>query len=90
MSYLPKLNELINNSVIPDIEERIDELYVVIADKRNSLLDEVKEELEELAEFRDDLKDILNDIQCGEITEDECKEIMNDILQAQAGNDDKR
>ncbi len=89
MSYSQKLEELIKESVLPDIEDRMDELYEVIADKKNESIDEAKEELDELIEFRDDLKDILVDIECGEIEDDECKEIYEDILSAQEGEEDE-
>ena len=88
MSYSAKLEELIKQSVLPDIEDRMDELYEVIADKKNDSIDEAKEELEELIEFRDDLKEILVDIECGEIEEDECQEIYDDILSAQTEEED--
>ena len=89
MSYSAKLEELIKQSVLPDIEDRMDELYEVIADKKNDSIDEAKEELEELIEFRDDLKEILVDIECGEIEEDECQEIYEDILSAQTDDEDE-
>ena len=89
MSYSAKLEELIKQSVLPDIEDRMDELYEVIADKKNDSIDEAKEELEELIEFRDDLKEILVDIECGEIEEDECQEIYEDILSAQTDEEDE-
>lgn len=89
MSYAQKLEELIKESVIPDIEDRMDELYTIIADKKNESIDDAKEELEELIEFRDDLKDVLVDIECGEIDEDECKEMIDDILEAQKGDEEE-
>lgn len=88
LSYLPTLKELINSSVIPDIEDRMDELYVIIADKKNNSLQEAKDELDDLIEFRNDLKDVLTDIDNQEITEQECKDIIEDILSAQRGDDD--
>lgn len=88
MSYLPTLQELITSSVMPDIEDRMDELYAIIADKKNSSLQEAKEELDDLTAFRDDLKEILVDIECNEITEDECKELIEDILEAQQEDDE--
>lgn len=89
MLFSQKLEEMIKQSVLPDIEDRMDELYEVIADKKNESIEEAKEELEELIEFRDDLKEILVDIECGEIEEDECEEIYNDILSAQTEEDDE-
>ena len=89
MLFSQKLEEMIKQSVLPDIEDRMDELYEVIADKKNESIEEAKEELEELIEFRDDLKEILVDIECGEIEEDECEEIFNDIISAQTEEDDE-
>ncbi len=89
MLFSQKLEEMIKKSVLPDIEDRMDELYEIIADKKNESIEEAKEELEELIEFRDDLKEILVDIECGEIEEDECEEIYNDILSAQMEEDDE-
>ena len=89
MLYSQQLEELIKETVIPDIEERMDELYTIIADKKNESIDDEKEELEELIEFRDDLKDVLVDIECGEIEEDECKEMIADILEAQQGDEEE-
>ncbi len=88
MSYLPTLQELITSSVMPDIEDRMDELYAIIADKKNTSLQEAKDELDDLTEFRDDLKEILVDIECNEITEDECKELIEDILEAKQADDE--
>lgn len=89
MSYTQKLEELIKESVIPDIEDRMDELYTIIADKNNDSIEDAKEELEELQEFRDDLKDVLVDIECGEIDEDECKEMYDDIIEAQTAEEEE-
>ena len=89
MSYTQKLEELIKESVLPDIEDRMDELYELIADKKNESIEEAKEELDELIEFRDDLKDILVDIECGEIEEEECQEIYDDIIAAQTEEDEE-
>ncbi len=88
MSYLPTLQELITSSVMPDIEDRMDELYAIIADKKNTSLQEAKDELDDLTAFRDDLKEILVDIECNEITEDECKELIEDILEAKQADDE--
>ncbi|MEA1983367.1 MAG: hypothetical protein U9N39_07475, partial [Campylobacterota bacterium] len=38
---------------------------------------------EELREFKDDLQDVLEDILSGDIEEDECKELIDDIKEAQ-------
>jgi len=83
MSQAEKLEELIIKSVIPDIDERLDEIFEEIADNKEASEDS-KEEIEELREFKEDLQDVLNDIQSGDIDEDECKELIADIVEAQS------
>jgi len=83
MSQAEKLEELITKSVIPDIDERLDEIFEEIADNKEASADS-KEEIEELREFKEDLQDVLNDIQSGDIDEDECKELIADIVEAQS------
>ncbi len=87
MTQAQKLEELITKSVIPDLDERLDEIFEEIADSKEANAD-AKEEIEELREFKADLQDILADIQSGDIEEDECTELINDILEAQKGNDE--
>ncbi|MBU1658384.1 hypothetical protein KKG72_04945 [bacterium] len=87
MSYIEKLKELITKSVIPDIDERLDEIFAEIAESKDANAD-AKEEIEELREFKADLQDVLADIQSGDIDEEECKELIDDILDAQKGDDE--
>lgn len=82
MSYAEKLKELITTSVIPDLDERLDEIFEEIADSKDASAD-AKEEIEELREFKQDLQDVLTDIESNDIEEDECKELIDDILEAQ-------
>ena len=85
MSYAQKLEELLSKNVIPDLDERLDEIFEEIADNKEASED-AKEEIEELREFKADLQDVLNDIQSGDIEEDECKELIDDIKNAQKGS----
>jgi len=85
MSEAEKLEELLTKSVIPDLVERLDEIFEEIADNKEATED-AKEEIEELREFKADLEDVLADINSGDIDEEECKELIEDILEAQKGN----
>ena len=85
MSYAQQLEELITKSVIPDIDDRLDEIFQEIADNKEAGED-AKEEIDELREFKADLQDVLDDIKSGDIEEDECKELIDDILEAQKGS----
>ena len=88
MSQAQKLEELLTKSVIPDLDERLDEIFEEIADNKEATED-AKEEIEELREFKADLQDVLDDIQSGDIDEDECKELIDDILTAQEGSEEE-
>lgn len=88
MSQAQKLEELLTKSVIPDLEERLDEIFEEIADNKEASED-AKEEIEELREFKADLEDVLTDIQSGDIEEDECEELIADILEAQKGSEEE-
>jgi len=82
MSYAQELETLIKETVIPDIDESLDSIFEEIADNKEATED-AKEEIEELREFKADLQDVLDDIENGDIDEDECKEIIDDIKEAQ-------
>lgn len=88
MSYAQQLEELITKSVIPDIEERLDEIFQEIADNKDASED-AKDEIEDLREFKADLQDVLQDIFSGDMEEDECKELIDDILEAQSNDDNE-
>jgi len=88
MSQAQKLEELLTKSVIPDLDERLDEIFEEIADNKEATED-AKDEIEELREFKADLQDVLDDIESGDIDEDECKELIDDILEAQKGSEEE-
>lgn len=88
MSYAQELEKLIIESVIPDIEESLDAIFAEIADNKEATED-AKEEIEELQEFKSDLKDVLEDITTGDIEEDECKELIDDIKSAQQAGEEE-
>jgi len=88
MSYAQELKKLIEESVIPDIDESLDAIFEEIADNKEATED-AKEEIEELREFKSDLQDVLTDIESGDIEEDECKEIIDDILEAQKAGEEE-
>ncbi|MBN2781876.1 MAG: hypothetical protein JXQ66_01400 [Campylobacterales bacterium] len=88
MSYLLELERVLTREVIPDIEDRLDEIFEQIVDEKNAT-DEQKDEIEELREFKSELENILDDIKSGDIEEDECKEIIAEIREAQNGDEEE-
>ena len=87
MIYAQELEKLIKESVIPDIDESLDSIFAEIAEDKEATED-AKEEIEELREFKSDLQDVLDDIMSGDIEEDECKELIDDIKEAQADGEE--
>ena len=72
-----KLTKLIEQEVLPDLEEYIDVLFEKIASK--NYLDEDEKNLYEMQEMRDEFKDMLEEVKSGEMEEEECLEIIEEI-----------
>jgi hypothetical protein len=77
MSIQKELEDLIKNEVLIEIEDYIDELFEIIAAKKDD--DNIKEELKQLQEMKKDFEDMLTDLVHGDIDEEECKEIIEEI-----------
>lgn len=90
MSNVEELIELIKEDVIPDIEDYMDELFAVIADKKNSAEDiaEAKERLEDMRELKSDFQEMLLDAINGDIEEDEANEIIDEIHEMMGGEEE--
>jgi len=74
-----KLKNLLTSEIIPDLEEAIDELFSMIEKaKMASIAD--KEELQELQEMHSECKDIVSEIDSNEMSEDEAKEILEELI----------
>ncbi len=77
MSIQKELENLIKNDVLEEIEDYIDELFEIIASKKED--DNIKEELKQMQEMKKDFEDMLIDLANGEIDDEECKEIIEEI-----------
>lgn len=73
-----RLQDLIEDVILLDVEDSMDEIYGTIA-KDKKANDELQEELEELHDFRNELKDILDEIKNHELDKDECTEIYEEL-----------
>lgn len=78
MSIKKELEELIKNEVLIEIEDYIDELFELIASKKDSF--NVKEELQQMQEMKKDFEDMLNDLVHGDISDEEAQEIFDEII----------
>ena len=79
MDNREKLKKLIENEIIGDLEEAIDEIFQMIEkEKMISLAD--RQELEELQEMHSECREILIEIESGEMQEDEAKELLEELI----------
>ena len=77
MSIQKELEDLIKNDVLEEIEDYIDELFEIIASKKED--DEIKEELKQMQEMKKEFEDMLVDLVHGDIDDEECEEIIAEI-----------
>lgn len=78
MQNAEDLTDLLENDVLPEIEDYIDTIYAIINDKKNAS-EEEKSDLAEMQELRKEFLSMLEDVKSGEMDEDECAEIIEEI-----------
>ena len=80
MSNSEKLKNFLIQEIIPDLEEAIDEMFSMIEKaKMASIAD--KEELQDLQEMQAECKDIVSEIEAGEMPEEEAGEILKEFVE---------
>ena len=80
MSNSEKLKNFLIQEIIPDLEEAIDEMFSMIEKaKMASIAD--KEELQDLQEMHTECKDIVSEIEAGEMPEAEAQEILKEFVE---------
>ena len=77
MSIQKELEDLIKNEVLEEIEDYIDELFEIVASKKED--ENTKEELTQMQEMKKDFEDMLVDLANGEIDDEEAQEIIEEI-----------
>jgi len=87
MTNTEDLIDLLQNDIIPEIEEVIDGLFEVInSNKQASARD--KDELSELQELKRDFKIMLEEAMSGELDEEEAGEIIAEIDEMRSANEE--
>ena len=81
MSQAKTLQKLLEKDVLPEINDYIDDLFEVIASKKDT--PEIKEELQNIQEMKSDFLAMLDEVKNGELEEDECEEIIAEIKDMQ-------
>jgi len=78
-----KLKNLLTLEIIPDLQDAIDEMFSMIEKaKMASIAD--KEELGELQEMYRECKDIVKEIEEDDMSEDEAKELLDELIDAKS------
>ena len=77
MTKAKELQSLIEDEVIPEIEESIDYLFELVDAKKATAED--KEELKETQDLLKAFRQILTDLENNDIDEEECSELIEEI-----------
>lgn len=77
MSKAEELITMLKEEVIPEVEEYMDDLFELIASKKATKED--MEEVEGIQELRDDFRQMLEDVESGEVDEEECAELIEEL-----------
>jgi len=80
MTITEKLKSLLIAEVIPDLEESIDEIFATIEKAKMASLSE-KEELKELQDILAECKEIIVDIDKGEMDDEEAGDIFTELME---------
>ncbi len=80
MKPTEKLKNLLMNELMPDLEESIDEIFAMVEkEKMISLAD--REELEEMQEMHAECREILIEIESGEMEDEEAAELLSELVE---------
>ena len=80
MKHTEKLQNLLENEVIPDLEVAIDELFEAI-DKSKNATGRQKADLEEMRDMRTECFAIVEEIKRDELDEEEAKELLSELVE---------
>ena len=80
MKPTEKLKNLVMNELMPDLEEAIDEIFAMVEkEKMISLAD--REELEAMQEMHAECREILIEIESGEMEDEEAAELLSELVE---------
>ena len=80
MKDTEKLQNLLENEIIPDLEVAIDELFEAI-DKAKSASQTQKDDLEEMRDMRTECFAIVEEIKRDELDEEEAAELLSELVE---------
>lgn len=87
MAYIEQLKHLIQNELIPDVEDHIDDLFEGIASAKDATSDE-RTQLEDMQALRDEYKELLKELQTGDIDEEEAEQLYTELTAMRSEGED--
>ena len=87
MAYIAQLKHLIQNELIPDVEEHIDDIFESIASQKDATVEE-RAQLDDMQALRDEYKDLLKELNSGDIDEEEAEQLYTELTSMREGDDE--
>jgi uncharacterized protein YaaN involved in tellurite resistance len=88
MAYITQLKHLIQNELIPDVEEHIDDIFESIASQKDATVEE-RAQLEDIQALRDEYKELLTELNSGDIDEEEAEQLYTELTSMREGEGDE-
>jgi hypothetical protein len=88
MAYIAQLKHLIQNELIPDVEDHIDEIFESIASQKDATPQE-RAQLDDMQALRDEYKELLKELQSGDIDEEEAEQLYTELTSMREGEDEE-
>lgn len=88
MAYIAQLKFLIQNELIPDVEEHIDDIFEGIASAKDATTEE-RAQLEDMQALRDEYKELLAELNSGDIDEEEAEQLYTELTAMREGEGDE-
>jgi len=77
MSIQEELENLIKNDALIEIEDYIDDLFKIIASKKDTI--DIQEELKNMQETKKEFSSLLIELENNELSQQECEELIKEI-----------
>jgi len=77
MSIQKELESLIKNDVLIEIEDYIDDLFEIIASRKDTI--DIQEELKNIQEMKKEFSSLLIELENNELSKQECEELIKEI-----------
>jgi len=89
MAYIEQLKHLIENELIPDVEDHVDDLFEGIASAKDATAEE-RMQLEDMQALRDEYKELLKELKSGDIDEEEAEQLYTELtaMRSNEGEED--